>query len=384
MRGWCSFFVANRCSADKIRLFGGALGGVGVFVKYSKKMKGVIKIYTQKDLKTMQEWSLERKIRVTQTRIMEWYHHYGGNVAVSFSGGVDSTVLLDLARRVYPDIKAVFVNTTLEFPEIIKFVKGFENVITLKPKLNYKQVIEKYGYPVISKEVSNYIHRMRINDDCMRAYKEQIHLKSAEWLRENLDVIPFSFLKCMLGMSKARVEEFEKTGVLRSSIFSIPKEWHPLIDAPFEISDRCCYHLKKAPIKKYCKETGMKMIVGTLAEESMLRKQIWLKQGCNAFDAAEPKSTPLSFWTSQDILKYLLLTGIPYCSLYGDIIENDKGKLKFTGYQRTGCAGCLYGCQLEEKPNRIQKLKITHPNMYKYLFEKLGYGEVCDYIGIPY
>ena len=81
-------------------------------------------LYTVKDLQTMQSWSLERKVRVTQLRIMEWYQHYNGNVAVSFSGGVDSTVLLDLARRIYPDINAVFVNTTMEFPEIVKFVKS--------------------------------------------------------------------------------------------------------------------------------------------------------------------------------------------------------------------------------------------------------------------
>ena len=56
-------------------------------------------VYTRQDLSVMQAWSLERKIRVTQAKILEWYHHYGGKVAISFSGGKDSTVLLDLARR---------------------------------------------------------------------------------------------------------------------------------------------------------------------------------------------------------------------------------------------------------------------------------------------
>ena len=62
----------------------------------------------------MQAWPLERKIRVTQAKILEWYHHYGGKVAVSFSGGKDSTVLLDLARRAFPDLPAVFVDTGLD------------------------------------------------------------------------------------------------------------------------------------------------------------------------------------------------------------------------------------------------------------------------------
>ena len=80
--------------------------------------------YTRQDLSVMQAWPLERKIRVTQAKIIEWYHHYGGKVAVSFSGGKDSTVLLDLARRAFPDIPAVFVDTGLEYPEIREFVKN--------------------------------------------------------------------------------------------------------------------------------------------------------------------------------------------------------------------------------------------------------------------
>ena len=88
--------------------------------------------YTNEDLKIMQGWSLERKIQVTQTRIIEWYQKWDGNVYVSFSGGKDSTVLLDLARRIYPDIQAVFVDTGLEYPEIRQFVKGFDNVKNYK------------------------------------------------------------------------------------------------------------------------------------------------------------------------------------------------------------------------------------------------------------
>lgn len=340
--------------------------------------------YTNADLAVMRNWSLERKIRVSQLRIMEWYMYYKGNVFIAFSGGIDSTVLLDLARRIYPHIEAVYVNTTMEYPEMIKFVKTFDDLTILRPKINYATVIQKYGYPVLSKEVSNYIHRVRTYDGCFEAYKNGIHLKPVEWLRENFSTIPFPFMKCMFGLSKKTADKFLETGIMPKSKFSIPKRWQYLIDAPFLINDRCCYHLKKAPIASYVKATGAKSIVGTLAEESLLRKQIWLKQGCNAFDAKEPKSTPLSFWTKQDILEYLNFTKIPYCSLYGDIQRNENGLLYLTGYQRTGCAGCLFGCHLESEPNRLQMLKITHPSLYNYFFDKLDYKTVCDYIGIPY
>ena len=118
-------------------------------------------VYTKQDLTTMQAWPLERKIQVTQAKIIEWYRHYGGKVSVSFSGGKDSTVALDLARRAFPDIPAVFVDTGLEYPEIREFVKSVPNVTWLRPELPFTKVIEQYGYPVISKDVAKRIYYAR-------------------------------------------------------------------------------------------------------------------------------------------------------------------------------------------------------------------------------
>ena len=114
--------------------------------------------HTMNDLYQMQSLPLEAKIQMTKRRIQEWVDEYGEDgVYVSFSGGKDSTVLLDIARSIYPDMKAVFVDTGLEYPEIRQFVKTFENVDILKPKMNFKEVIEKYGYPLFSKEISECI-----------------------------------------------------------------------------------------------------------------------------------------------------------------------------------------------------------------------------------
>ena len=111
--------------------------------------------HTIDDLRAWQMLPLKDKIEMTRARIKEWAEHYGlENVAVSFSGGKDSTVLLDIARQDYPEMEAVHVNTGLEFPEIEVFVKTYNNVMILKPKMNFVEVIRKYGYPMISKEVS--------------------------------------------------------------------------------------------------------------------------------------------------------------------------------------------------------------------------------------
>lgn len=114
---------------------------------------------TVEELKMLQALPLDIKVAKTQARIREWVSRYGvDGVYVSFSGGKDSTVLLDIARKMYPDIEAVFVDTGLEYPEIRKFVKSFDNVTILRPKMRFDEVIKKYGYPFISKEISQCIY----------------------------------------------------------------------------------------------------------------------------------------------------------------------------------------------------------------------------------
>ena len=103
----------------------------------------------------MQRLPLQRKIQITTARIIEWYQHYDGKVYVAFSGGKDSTVLLDIVRRIYPDVPAVFSDTGLEFPEVREFVKSCENVTIVRPEMNFRKVIEVYGYPVVSKRVAD-------------------------------------------------------------------------------------------------------------------------------------------------------------------------------------------------------------------------------------
>jgi len=317
--------------------------------------------YTIEDLKIMQSWPLERKIRVTQTRIIEWYLRWEGKVYVSFSGGKDSTVLLDLARRIYPDIEAVFIDTGLEYPEIREFVKTKENVTWLYPikynkqkkqwvRTSFKEVIETYGYPVISKEVSDAIYNTRRKPDGCRVKKFDINSEYVQKYGAGYDL----------------------------------SKWKYLLESDIPISHMCCDVMKKHPAKKYEKESGKHPILGTMACESQLRTNSWLRSGCNAFDAKRPTSQPMSFWTNQDVLRYLKEFGVKYATVYGDIVESNKGKLITTGVDRTGCMFCMFGVHLEPEPNRFQRMKITHPKQYDYCINKLGIGKVLDYIGVPY
>lgn len=117
---------------------------------------------TKQDLVAMQAVPLKIKILMTKRRIRDWVNHFGeDHVYVSFSGGKDSTVLLHMAREEFPDIKGVYVDTGLEYPELREFVKTFDNIVWLKPKKNFRKVIEDYGYPMISKEVAECVSGAR-------------------------------------------------------------------------------------------------------------------------------------------------------------------------------------------------------------------------------
>lgn len=311
-------------------------------------------VYTKEDLKIMQSWDLARKIQVTQTRIIEWYQYYQGKVYVSFSGGKDSTVLLDLARRIYPDIEAVFVDTGLEYPEIRQFVKSIENVTWLKPIMSFPEVIKKYGYPIISKEVAFNIHYAR---------------QESSWA-----------INCLKGLNNdGTYSKFKQRFI----------KWAYLLLAPFKISHKCCEYLKEKPLDNYGKLIGSKAIIGTMADESNRRKDAYLKVGCNAFKKKRPTSQPMGFWTEQDVLHYIKDFKIPYSSIYGEIVEFNEQinmfetKLKTTGEQRTGCMFCMFGCHLD-KENKFQRMAKTHPKQYDYCINKLGCGKVLDYINVKY
>lgn len=89
------------------------------------------------ELEQMQSLPLEAKIRMTQNRIRSWLNKY--DAYVSFSGGKDSTVLLHIARQIYPNTQAVFIDTGLEYPELRQFVKTVPNVTWLKPEMNFRK-----------------------------------------------------------------------------------------------------------------------------------------------------------------------------------------------------------------------------------------------------
>jgi len=280
------------------------------------------------NLQLRQSYGLYQKTVIAKSKIEQWHRHYKGKVYISFSGGKDSTVLLHLVRSLYPDVPAVFCDTGLEYPEIREFVKTIDNVTWIKPSMSFNKVIQKYGWPIVSKEQSQCIDQYR------RAKSEKT--KNTRWNGN-----PY-------GQGK------------------ISEKWKYLVDAPFGISDRCCHVLKKHPFKIYEKETGNHPYIGIMACESSKRIQEFNRFGCNAFKAKRPTSKPLSIWLEKDIWEYLKENNVPYSKIYD------------MGYPRTGCMFCLYGYHLDPI-NKLDLMKKTHPRQYEYCMTKLNMKTVLEW-----
>lgn len=338
---------------------------------------------SKEELKRLQALPLKMKEELTRHRIRECVRANGINgVYISLSGGKDSTVLLHIARGLYPDIEAVFVDTGLEYPEIRKFAKSFPNVKVIKPEVRFDQVISEYGYPLIGKMASHNIGILRRKPN---------------------------------GKIAKNVFAPEKKGPYAMA------KWSPIAKMDFCVSEKCCDYTKKEPAHRYSSQTGKIPITAQMACESQNRASQWIEHGCNALDCENPISNPMSIWTEQDVLLYIKrhkremiqwrIRGIeeahgcqleeiiddktgepiyqrdqitPICSVYGEVVydcddpEQERFadattlKLKTTGCSRTGCMFCAFGAHLEKGETRFQRLARTHPKQYEYC---IGGGE---------
>lgn len=282
---------------------------------------------------------VEAKVILAKVKIKQWLEHWKGNVYVSFSGGLDSTVLLDIARQVDPGIPGVFCDSGQEYPEIREFVRGKENVEWIRPEKNFRAVLEECGLPLISKRVSK---QVRILQEKKPGTEATQYLYATGTRSDG---------------------EYERRSKL-------PRKWQFLVESDIKVSEKCCEHLRKQPFRLYQKRTGRMPMIGIRRDEGGERGV--QKTECNTYGARHGRSAPLLHWTDDDVWNYVRETRLEYCCLY------DRGE------RRTGCMFCAFGAHLEQRDgdNRFERMATSHPKQWRYFMEKLGLKEKLEIIGV--
>lgn len=310
--------------------------------------------FPKDSFRSMKYQPYELKPNFSMYRVYEWWNYWHGQIYISFSGGVDSTVLAyvvcEAYRKysLYGKIPLVFSDTGMEFPEIREFVGEYTDwlswmfpeldieLVRIYPGKSFKWVCENKGFPIISKETAMKIRKLRKGKLC------------------------------------ERYRNYLLNGDERGKFGMLSKKWQYLADSTQikeDISEECCDVLKKEPFRRYVKETGRAPFIGITQDESFKRENQYNHTGCNVYDGSTIKSQPLGFWPKQEIMRFIADRKIPICKVYGELIQ-DHGNYEFTGEQRTGCVLCGFGCHLESSPNRIQRLGaseiVSHRKLYNW------------------
>jgi len=292
-------------------------------------------------------YPLDYKIELAKRRIKSAIDRYGeNNCYISFSGGKDSTILSHIALSMGYELEHVFSNTRLEYPECVTFSKewceknGVKLTIVL-PEVRPNEIWKKHGYPMFSKEIADLFERMRLGYKCdpKKIKKVKGFLKRVGYKGNP--------------MHRHKVRNFLK----RKGI---------------KISSKCCYLLKKKPMKDWQKKSGKKVaIMGVRAEESQIRRVVWVRKGCIYETKDQAVVHPIIFFTDQDVHEYARRFNIKFADIY-----YEPHNLK-----RNGCYCCGFGCHRTEENNFI-KLKEMNLNLWVHVINHWGFSKICKKCGV--
>lgn len=311
----------------------------------------------------------EQKVRLAAVRAREFEDECGArslNTHVSV-GGLDSITLLLFLRSIGIVVPAISVSI-LEDKSIQKVHRQL-GVECIKPLKSKTEVLKEYGYPVLSKEIAGKIALLQNPSPNNATVRHAI----------------------ITG------ETGEYGGHRTGTRMKLPQRWLERFGgadaegaalgykaAPFKVSDRCCYYLKEKPCDNWAREHNSVPYLGLMASEGGRRQKSLMQNGCNYFGTSTIRSAPFAIFSRNDLLQLALDLNVPVPDIYGEIVRDDDGNLRTTGAQRTGCSMCGFGIQLEKRPHRFDRLRESNPQEWDYYMNRLGWGEVLDYIGVEW
>jgi len=289
--------------------------------------------YTYDQMTELQRLSLDEKIEFAHETIAYALAHLE-NPSVAFSAGKDSTVLLHLVQQHSPGIHVIYGNTSIEFPECVKFARLLSkewnlNFHIAKPEVSFWWTVKHYGWPLMGKTfgVGGVAHK-----DSRRQFFDDLAARG----------------------------ELNGDYAIQSEV---------------PISSACCTFLKERPSQKLQKELGIDgVFLGIMASESRQRMFNFLRYGEWYYPKSQQiwKCHPLAIWTDEDIWSYIRTNDVPYSSLYDMGYHDEAGE--WISHKRNGCMFC--GMDIKFKNNHLSIMRRTHPKAWNFIMKKKGLGRV--------
>lgn len=327
----------------------------------------------------MQALPYEIKVRRAELRAREYVDkldEMGLNAHVSV-GGLDSIVLLMFLRKIGIDVPAISVSA-LEDRSIQKIHKDL-GVISIMPGKPKVQILQEYGFPVISKRIAGRIDTLQHPTEKNKTVRHAIITgecgAQGHYAKNSRMKMPQKWLELFAGY------ENDNEGVN----YQI---------APFLVSNKCCLYMKEKPCNRWAKEHKSRPFLGLMASEGGQREEGLVEHGCNYFGKTAIRSAPFAPFLRQDLLQLALDLNAPVPEIYGEIARKPDGTLYTTGAQRTGCSMCGFGVHMETRPHRFDQLRMRNPKEWEFWMyrcctdpetgEKFGWGRVLDYIGVEW
>lgn len=327
----------------------------------------------------MQALPYEVKVKRAELRAREYIEKLDDmelNAHVSV-GGLDSIVLLLFLRKIGIDVPAISVSA-LEDKSIQRIHREL-GVIPIAPGKSKVQILQEYGFPVISKKIAGRIETLQNPTDKNRTVRHAIITgecgAQGHYAKNSRMKLPKKWLEQFAGY------ENENEGVN----YRI---------APFKVSNKCCLYMKEQPCDKWAKEHKSRPYLGLMASEGGQREEALTEHGCNYFGKGVIRSAPFAPFLRQDLLQLALDINAPVPEIYGTIERRPDGTLYTTGAQRTGCSMCGFGVHMEQRPHRFDQLRVRNQKEWEFWMyrcctdpetgEKFGWGRVLDYIGVEW
>ena len=309
----------------------------------------------------------QAKVAHAELRAREFYDRMTGegkgcHVSV---GGLDSITLLMFLRGIGIDVPAISVSSLEDTS--IQQAHRLLGIEPIKPYKSKTQVLRECGFPVISKDKAGKIEALQNPTERNKTVRHAImtgETGAQGGYRTGTRMrLPQKWLNIFAGM------ENERYGT-------------EYAQAPFRVSNKCCYFMKEKPCDDWARQHNSVPYLGLMASEGGQREKALVQNGCNYYGKTTTRSCPFAIFTRQDLLQLAIDLNVPVPKIYGEIVADEKGLLRTTRAQRTGCSMCGFGIHIEKRPHRFDRLREDNPKEWEYWMYAQGWGDVLTYIGV--